>query len=53
MKELGVSISSIYLHLKQLEEKGFIEIQEKSEIKGGKCLYKITEKGRNLLTLMK
>ncbi len=48
-KELGVSISSVYDHLKELERSGFVTAEDK----GSKISYRITENGRLLLKAMK
>ena len=48
-KDLRVSISSIYEHLKELEHSGFIL----SEEKGDKKNYRLTESGRLLLKALK
>ena len=44
-RELGVSISSIYEHLKVLEKEGFIAADKR----GDKINYRMTENGRLLL----
>jgi DNA-binding PadR family transcriptional regulator len=49
-KRLKVSISSIYSHLNELEDKGFIQILKKEE---KRVYYVITERGRSLLSLLK
>ncbi len=48
-KELGVSISSIYDHLKELQQSGFVT----ADNKGSKINYRITENGKLLLKAMK
>lgn len=48
-KELGVSISSIYDHLKELEKSGLVA----AENKGDKVNYRITENGKLLLKALK
>ena len=49
-KELKVSLSSIYKHLKELNEKGFIETLKEEN---SRIYYQITTKGRMLLSLIK
>lgn len=48
-KKLGVSVSSIYEHLKVLEKLGLVKVEEK----GDKKLYSITENGELLLKALK
>lgn len=48
-KELGVSMSSIYDHLKQLERSGLVA----AEARESKKLYSITENGELLLKALK
>jgi len=47
-KKLKVTVSSIYAHLDELEKEGFVK-SSKSE---RKKIYFITEKGKNLLTIL-
>ncbi len=49
-KKLNISISSIYAHLKELTDKGFTEIWKKED---KKIYYRITDKGREILSLLK
>jgi len=44
-KELGISLSTIYVHLAELVEAGFVEYEEKDR----KKVYRLTEKGEMLL----
>lgn len=44
-KNLGISLSSIYVHLGELRETGFIEYEEEER----KKVYHLTERGEMLL----
>jgi len=48
-KELGISLSTIYVHLAELVEAGFVEYEEKDR----KKVYRLTEKGEMLLKALK
>ncbi len=44
-KRLGIPLSSVYEHLKDLREGGFVELRKKSR----KKVYLLTDKGEHLL----
>ncbi|AKG91964.1 Transcriptional regulator PadR-like family [Geoglobus ahangari] len=47
-KKLNITISSVYTHLSELEEGGFIE----HEVSKRRKIYRLTEKGEQLLKLL-
>jgi len=48
-KKLGIPISSVYEHLKELREHGLIEYEQS----GRRNVYRLTEKGKLLLKALK
>jgi len=51
-KEIGVTTSTIYQHLNELEKAGMIESVPVEENGRGRTEYNITEQGRQLLGLL-